>query len=144
MEYYNSILAFHVISFIAWMSMLLYLPRLFIYHVENKDKKDFVDVVKVQEMKLYRFIGNPAFITTFLSGMALIILVPEHFKSGSWLHIKLTMVFFLIGYHYVTNYYRKQLAKDIYKKSSKFFRFYNEIPTVLMIIIVIMVIVKPI
>ncbi|WP_187647769.1 protoporphyrinogen oxidase HemJ [Nitrosophilus labii] len=144
MEYYSWILAFHIVSFISWMAMLFYLPRLYVYHTEFKDKKDFVEIVKIQEAKLYNFIGVPAFWATLLSGLAMIAINPGLFKSGMWLHIKLTAVILLIAYHFSLGYFRKKLLNDECTKSGKFFRAYNEVPTILMIIIVVMVIVKPI
>ncbi len=144
MAYYNWILAFHVISFVSWMAMLFYLPRLFVYHREFADNYDFVEVVKIQERKLYYFIGVPAFWATLLSGSAMLALNPALFKSGLWLHIKLTAALGMVIYHFSLGYFRKRLEKDECVKSGKFFRAYNEVPTILMIIIVIMVIVKPI
>ena len=143
MAYYSWILAFHVMSVISWMAMLFYLPRLFVYHAEHKDNKGFVEVVKIQEEKLYKFIGVPAFWATFISGMTMIYLNPALFKSGYWLHIKLTAVGVMIVYHFSLNYFRKLFLEDRCQKSGKFFRVYNEVPTILMIIIVIMVVVKP-
>jgi len=144
MEYYNWILAFHVMSFISWMAMLFYLPRLYVYHMEFKDNYDYVEVVKIQEKKLYAFIGVPAFWATLISGLSMIFINPDLFKSGIWLHIKLTAVALLIVYHFSLGYFRKKLLKDECTKSGKFFRVYNEIPTILMIVIVIMVVIKPI
>ncbi len=135
--------AFHVISVISWMAVLFYLPRLFVYHVENKDKKEFVSVVKTMEYKLHKFIGIPAFWATVLSGLGLIFLNPEIFKTGGWIHVKLTAAVLLIIYYIHTAYLRRKLEKDLCDKSGKFFRIYNEIPTILMIVIVVMVIVKP-
>jgi putative membrane protein len=143
MEYYEWILAFHVMSFMSWMAMLFYQPRLYVYHTENIDNKDFVKVIKIQEDKLFNFIGVPAFWATFLSGLAMIYLNPDLFKSGVWLYVKLVAVVFLIAYHYSLNHFRKQLLKDKCTKNGKFFRFYNEVPTLLMIVIVIMVVIKP-
>ena len=142
MEYYSWILAFHVISVLSWMAMLFYLPRLFVYHVENSEKKDFVDVVKIQEYKIYKYIGMPAMWTTIISGAVMIYLAPELFKSGPWLHAKLTVVFLLIMYSFSLEYFRKQLVENKCKRSGKFFRAYNEIPTLLSILIVTYVIVK--
>lgn len=142
MEYYSWILAFHVVSVLSWMAMLFYLPRLFVYHVENIDKQDFVDVVKIQEYKIYKYIGMPAMWTTIISGIAMIYLSPELFKTGAWLHAKLTVVFFLIIYSFSLEYFRKQLEENVCKRSGKFFRAYNEIPTLLAILIVTYVIVK--
>ena len=144
MQYYNHILAFHVISFASWMAMLFYLPRLFVYHAENIDKQEFVGIIKVQEFKLYKYIGLPSMWATIFSGVALIYLVPTHFKTGAWLHIKLTALIFLIAYSFSLGHYVKKFAKDKCLKSGKFFRIYNEVPTILMIIIVIMVVVKPV
>ncbi len=143
MEYYNWILAFHVMSIISWMAMLFYLPRLYVYHAEFKDNYGFTEVVKIQEKKLYTFIGIPAFWASLLSGLAMIALNPDLFKSGLWLHIKLTAVALMILYHFSLGYFLKKFANDTCTKSGKFFRIYNEVPTLLMIIIVIMVVVKP-
>ena len=144
MAYYNWILAFHVMSIISWMAMLFYLPRLFVYHAENIDNEGFVKVVKIQEHKLYYFIGVPALWASVLSGAAMLALNPALFKAGLWLHIKLTAALLLIAYHFSLRYFLKKFAADACTKSGKFFRAYNEVPTLLMIIIVIMVVVKPI
>ncbi len=140
---YLWIKAFHIISIISWMAVLFYLPRLFVYHVENWDKKEFVSVVKVMEYKLHKYIGIPAFWGTVLSGIALIAVNPEIFKSGGWIHLKLTLALLLIAYYIHLSIIRKKLENDQYYKSGKFFRIYNEVPTILMIIIVIMAIVRP-
>ncbi len=144
MEYYNWILAFHVLSFTSWMAMLFYQPRLYVYHQEHKDNKGFVEVVKIQENKLYNFIGVPAMWATLLSGTAMLLLNPALFKSGMWLHIKLTAALVLIAYHFSLGWFKKRLDAGVCTKSGKFFRIYNEVPTILMIVIVIMVVIKPI
>ena len=144
MQYYSWILAFHVMSVISWMAMLFYLPRLFVYHADHADNAGFVEVVKIQEHKLYYFIGIPAFWASLLSGATMLALNPALFKSGLWLHIKLTAALLMILYHLSLRFFLKKFATDSCTKSGKFFRIYNEIPTILMIIIVIMVIVKPI
>lgn len=143
-EYYTWILTFHIMAVMSWMAMLFYLPRLFVYHVENKEKKDFVDVVKIQEMKIYKYIGHPAMIATIISGIWMIYLNPSILsaEAGGWMHAKLMFVFFLIAYSISLNYYRKQLLEDIYTKSGSFFRAYNEIPTILSLLIVAYVITK--
>jgi len=140
---YIWIKAIHIIFVISWMAVLFYLPRLFVYHAENKDNDGFVKVVKIMEKKLFYFIGIPAFIITLITGIAMIILNPELFKSGGWLHAKLTAVALLIGFFIHNEIVRRRFEKDLCNKSGKFFRLYNEIPTILMIIIVILVIVKP-
>ena len=128
---------------ISWMAMLFYLPRLYVYHAEHTSNSGFVEVVAIQEEKLYRFIGVPAMWATVLSGIAMITLNPGLFQGGGWLHAKLTAAVLLILYHFTLGRYKKQLQAGTCTKSGKFFRMYNEIPTMLMIFIVIMVVVKP-
>ena len=143
MTYYTWILAFHVMSFTSWMAMLFYLPRLFIYHREHADNIAFGEVVKIQEYKLYAYIGVPAMWATIISGGAMLYLNPGIFQSGGWMHTKLFFLAFLIAYSFSLNSIRKKLIDNPEYKSGKYFRFYNEVPTLLMIVIVIMVIVKP-
>ena len=135
--------AFHIISVISWMAVLFYLPRLFVYHAENREKKEFISVVKVMEYKLHKYIGIPAFWGTVLSGGFLIFLNPDIFKSGGWIHLKLTAALLLIIYYVHLSIIRKRLEEDKCDKTGKFFRMYNEVPTILMIIIVIMAVVRP-
>ncbi len=144
MEYYLWIKAFHIMSVISWMAMLFYLPRLFVYHAEHRDNEGFVEVVKIQEHKLYYFIGVPAFWASLLSGGAMIALNPAMFHSGMWLHIKLTAALLLVLYHFSLRKFLIAFKEGRCTKSGKFFRFYNEVPTILMIIIVIMAVVKPV
>jgi len=143
MAYYTWILAFHVMSFTSWMAMLFYLPRLFIYHREHADNVAFGEVVKIQEYKLYAYIGLPAMWATIISGVVMLYLNPGIFQSGGWMHTKLFFLAFLIAYSFSLNSIRKKLIDNPEYKSGKYFRFYNEVPTLLMIFIVIMVIVKP-
>jgi len=143
MAYYSWILAFHVMSFVSWMAMLFYLPRLFIYHREHADNVAFGEVVQIQEYKLYTYIGVPAMWATILSGSLMLYLNPGIFQSGGWMHTKLLLLIFLIAYSFSLNAIRKKLVVDPHYKSGKYFRVYNEIPTLLMIFIVIMVVVKP-
>ncbi len=131
---------FHVISFISWFAVLFYLPRLFVYHAENIDNTGFVEVAKVQEMKLFKYIGVPAMWATILSGLFLIYQIGF---SGGWLHAKLFFLALLIIFFYSMNRYRIAFLEDRCTKSGKFFRMYNEIPTVLMLLIVAMVVLKP-
>ena len=143
MAYYSWILAFHVMSFVSWMAMLFYLPRLFIYHRENADTREFTKVVEVQEYKLFKYIGVPAMWATIISGGAMLYLNTGIFSSGGWMHAKLLLLAFLIAYHFSLNSIRKTLLENPHYKSSKYLRIYNEVPTLLMIFIVIMVVVKP-
>ncbi len=143
MEYYNWILAFHVMSFTSWMAMLFYLPRLFIYHREHSDNVAFGKIVEIQEYKLYAYIGVPAMWATIISGAFMLYLNPAIFQSGGWMHTKLLFLSFLIAYSFSLNSIRKKLIDNPEYKSGKYFRFYNEVPTLLMIAIVIMVVIKP-
>lgn len=143
MEYYNWILVLHVISFISWMAMLFYQPRLYVYHQEHADNAGFIEVVTIQEQKLYYFIGILAMWATVISGSAMIALIPDILQSGWWIWIKLVSAILLVIYHFSLGWFRKRLEAGTCTKSGKFFRYYNEVPTILMIIIVIMVVVKP-
>jgi len=125
--------------------MLFYQPRLYVYHMEhNENGACFTDVIKIQERKLYRFIGVPAFWASLISGGVMIGLNPAMLEAGYWLWVKLMAVALMIVFHFYLGVLLKELAEDRCQKSGKFFRIINEIPTILMIIIVIMVVVKPI
>jgi len=142
MEYYNWILAFHVMSFISWMAALFYLPRLFVYHSEHADNKGFVEVVQIQEYKLFKYIGVPAMWATVLSGSAMLFLNPDYLTQN-WMIAKLVFITLLILYHFSLELHRRKLLENPHYKPGKFYRFYNEVPTLLMIGIVIFVVVKP-
>jgi len=133
---------------VSWFAVLFYLPRLFVYHTENSANTGFLEVVEIMEMKIYKYIGVPAFWATFLSGTALIWLSTEHygsnvFQMGGWMHAKLTLVAILIAYFFSLGHYRLKLKDNSTYKTGKFFRLYNEIPTFLLMGIVAMVIIKP-
>jgi putative membrane protein len=132
---------------VSWFAVLFYLPRLFVYHVENAENKGFLEVIEVMEMKIYKYIGVPAFWATLLSGIALIALSQHNgtnlFKTGGWLHAKLTLVAILTAYFFSLGHYRLKLKVDAAYKNGKFFRLYNEVPTLLLMAIVALVIVKP-
>ena len=145
---YNWIVWFHIISMVSWFAVLFYLPRLFVYHVENGENKGFLEVIEVMEMKIYKYIGVPAFLATLLSGIALILLSTAHyginlFQTGGWLHAKLTLVAILIAYFFSLGHYRLKLKENTAYKNGKFFRLYNEVPTLLLMAIVALVVVKP-
>ena len=141
MEYYSWILSLHIIAVLSWMAMLFYLPRLFVYHVENIDKKEFVEVVKIQEFKIYKYIGHPAMWVTIFSGVAMISL-NKALLTQDWFIAKIFMLILLVAYSLSLEYYRKALYEDRCNKSGKFFRMYNEMPTMLAILIVTYVITK--
>lgn len=132
----------HYLAFISWMAMLFYQPRLYVYHAEHLENKGFVDVVKIQESKLYHGIGWISMIVTILSGVFILVFIkPELMKVG-YFHIKLLCVVILIIYHFSLGYFLKQFKENRCKKSGKFFRIYNEVPTILMFIIIYAMIVK--
>lgn len=140
---------FHIISMVSWFAVLFYLPRLFVYHSENAKNSGFVDVVKVMEKKLYNYIGVPAFWATFISGVLLIILFKKVsggvsiFATGGWMHAKSLFIIILAVYFFSLGAYMKKLAQNPEYKSGKFFRIYNEVPTILLLLIIAMVTVRP-
>lgn len=141
---YNWVLWFHIISMVSWFAVLFYLPRLFVYHAENGTNHGFVEVVEVMEMKIYKYIGVPAFWATLISGIALIMMYPTNiFATGGWLHAKLALVAILIAYFFSLGRMRLRLKENTAYKSGRFFRIYNEVPTLLLLAIVALVIVKP-
>ncbi|CAO3449273.1 MULTISPECIES: protoporphyrinogen oxidase HemJ [unclassified Azospirillum] len=139
---YEWIKALHVISIIAWMAGLLYLPRLFVYHCEVPAGSDTSERFKVMERRLLRAIMNPAMIAAYVFGIAMIVLTPEWMKQG-WLHAKLLFVLLLTASHMMMAKWRREFAEDRNTRPQRFYRIANEVPTLLMIGIVIFVIVKP-
>ena len=142
MDYYLWIVTFHVMAVMSWMAMLFYQPRLYVYHTEHKNKPDFVDVVKVQEYKMYKYIGLPAMWATVISGLWLLFLRPDLLEGDIWMYAKILVVIVLMAYSFSLEYYRVQLERENYSKSGNFFRAYNEVPTVLSLLIVGYVITK--
>jgi len=134
----------HLIAVISWMAGLLYLPRIFVYHSENMNREEICTVFKTMEIKLYSYIMTPAMILTWLFGLILISKVGFETISTKWLQIKLILVTLLSVYHFYLGSLLLKFNKDINTKSSKFFRWLNELPTLLLIIIVFVVIFKPI
>ena len=134
--------ALHVISVIAWMAGMLYLPRLFVYHAVAEIGSDKAETFKVMERRLLRGIMTPAMIASWVFGLWMIFagLVDP---MAPWLHLKLAMVLLLSACHGILAKYTRLFASDQNTKPQKFFRIINEVPTVLMIVIVIAVIVKP-
>jgi putative membrane protein len=135
--------ALHIISLIAWMAALLYLPRLFVYHCEAAPGSEFSERLKVMERRLYKLIMTPAMIATFVFGIVLALtpgLVDWH---RGWFHVKLLAVLLLAGFHGASGKWRRDFLQDRNRKSQRFFRIANEVPTVLMVVAVIMVVVQP-
>ena len=139
---YLWIKALHVISIIAWMAGMLYLPRLFVYHCAAPVGSPQSETFKVMERRLLKAIINPAMIASFVFGIWLLVLEPGWFQQG-WLHAKLTFVAGLVAVHVMLAKARKDFEADRNTRSATYYRVINEVPTVLMIGIVIFVIVKP-
>ncbi|WP_205435712.1 protoporphyrinogen oxidase HemJ [Helicobacter suis] len=143
MQVYLWLKMLHIVAIISWMAALLYLPRLLVYHRENYDKPEFVAIVQVQESKLFNAIATPAMIISVLSGLGLIyVLNPAALFSHGWLHLKLLFVLVLLHFHFMCKKWMRELKKEGTYKSSRFFRFANEVPTICMIVIVFAVVGK--
>ena len=143
----NSYLLFkslHLIAVISWMAGLLYLPRIFVYHVENLKDKNTSSVFKTMERKLYFYIMTPAMILTWVFGLILISSLGFEVFSATWIKLKLLLVILLTLYHFYLSTLLSDFNLDQNTKSSKFFRIINEVPTILLILIVFIVVFKPI
>ncbi|MCA8906423.1 MAG: protoporphyrinogen oxidase HemJ [Rhodospirillaceae bacterium] len=141
-EHYLTLKALHVISVIAWMAGLFYLPRLFVYHCSAPVGSAQSETFKVMEAKLLRIIVNPAMIATWLFGILMLVAQPDWLHDG-WLHVKLLAVVLLSGLHGMFARWRRAFAEDRNTRPERFYRIANEGPTVLMIVIVFMVVLKP-
>ena len=142
----NSYLLFkslHLIAVVSWMAGLLYLPRIFVYHVENFQKKEATEIFEIMEKRLFNYIMRPAMVLSWLLGIILILIIGIDTFSLLWLQIKLILVFSLSIYNEYLGQCVKLLKLGENKKSAKFYRIINEIPTVLLIFIVFIVIFKP-
>ena len=139
---YPYVKSLHIISIIAWMAGLLYLPRLFVYHADAAAGSPQSETFKVMERRLLRGIMNPAMIATWVLGLAMVALDPSLMRDG-WLHAKLTLVVVLTLIHMALARWRRAFAEDRNVRGATFYRVINEVPTVLMIAIVILVVVKP-
>ncbi len=138
---YEWVKALHIIAVISWMAGMLYLPRLFVYHCEADAGSKQSETFKVMERRLLKAIINPAMIVTWLAGLYLA--WAGHWLSAGWFHTKLALVLLLSAVHGLFSRWVKDFAADRNTRSQKFYRIINEIPTVLMIGIVILVVVKP-
>ena len=143
MNFYFLFKSLHLVAVISWMAGLLYLPRIFVYHVENIKTKETTIVFEIMEKRLYFYIMRPAMILTWLFGIILIYNIGFEVFSYLWLQIKLTLVILMSIYHEYLGKCLKSLKSGTNTKSPKFFRIINEIPTVLLILIVFIAIFKP-
>ena len=141
--FYPWVKALHIISVMSWMAGMLYLPRLFIYHCDAEVGSDKSETFKIMERRLLRAIINPAMIASFLFGGALLATPGVIDWSSWWIYVKLVLVRIMSGMHGLFARWRKSFVTDHNTLSTKTFRIANEVPTVLMIVIVILVVVKP-
>ncbi len=134
--------AFHVIAMVAWFSGLFYLPRLFVYHADTTDEIS-LKRFKVMERRLYYGITWPAALITTGLGLWLLMLMLPYYQKAIWMHAKLGLVVLLWGYHFLCGHFVRCFRKNKNSRTSTFYRFFNELPTLFLIAIVVLVIVKP-
>ena len=133
---------FHIISIIVWMAGLFYLPRLFVYHAKSEIGSEQSETFKVMERKLLKIIMNPAMYAAWISG--LLFAIERNALLEGWFYAKLVLVLLMTAYHFSLSQIQKNFTNDINNRSHLFYRIYNEVPTIMMIVIVILVILKPI
>tara|TARA_B100001248_G_scaffold196202_1_gene150860 strand:+ start:2471 stop:2902 length:432 start_codon:yes stop_codon:yes gene_type:complete len=143
MNFYLLFKSLHLIAVISWMAGLLYLPRIFVYHSEANHESQKA-VFKTMEKKLYNYIMMPAMLLSWLFGVLLIHNLGFDIFSELWMQIKIIAVVILTYYHFTLGKFLSDFATESNKKSSKFFRVYNEIPTIILIVVIFVVIFKPI
>ena len=134
----------HLIATVSWFAGLLYLPRIFVYHSENMKNKEICTVFKTMERKLFNYIMMPAMFLSWIFGLILISIIGFENLGLKWLQIKLILILFLTSYHFYLGLLLNKFGLDQNEKTSKFYRYINEIPTLLLILIVFVVIFKPI
>ncbi|NLD14905.1 MAG: protoporphyrinogen oxidase HemJ [Gammaproteobacteria bacterium] len=139
---YLWIKALHIIAMVCWFAGLFYLPRLFVYHASSDDKISR-DRFCIMERKLYRGIMHPSLVATLGLGLTMLWMNPALLKMP-WMHIKLTLLAVLIGYHFSLGVFLRRFASDIDRKSHVFYRWYNEVPVIFLLAIVILAVVKPV
>jgi len=138
----NTFLVFktiHIISVITWMAALFYLPRLFVYHSTKEIGSDSSETFKVMESKLLKIIGNPSLVFVWISGLVLL----GYKGLEIWLVLKMFLVMGMTLFHLYLNFLRKRFENDANERSEKFFRLINELPTILLLIIVVLVVFQP-
>lgn len=140
---YQWLRALHIIFVVTWFAALFYIFRLYVYHVENAGKREITDLLEVMERRLYRGISTPAMVLTTVFGVWLWSRGFSGYLHSGWFHVKLTMLVFLFGYHFYSGKVRKDLAAGRCRLTSRQCRLINEVPTVILITIVIMAVVKP-
>ncbi|MFL2890071.1 MAG: protoporphyrinogen oxidase HemJ [Pelagibacteraceae bacterium] len=143
MNFYLLFKSLHLIAVISWLAGLLYLPRIFVYHSQTKENEEQKKTFKVMERKLYNYIMMPAMIFSWLFGLLLIHSIGFSVFLEFWMQIKLILVLIITYYHLYLGQCVRNFAIDQNNKSSKFYRIINEVPTVLLIIIIFLVVFKP-
>ena len=142
MNLYLLFKSLHLIATISWMAGLLYLPRIFVYHAEA-DHESQKKVFKIMEMKLYNYIMMPAMLLSWLFGILLIYSLGFSIFSELWMKVKIISVIILTYYHFTLGKFLNDFALNSNKRSSKFFRIFNEIPTIILVVVIFVVIFKP-
>ena len=134
--------AFHLIAMVAWFAGLFYLPRLFVYHADAIDQISIARF-KLMEWRLYYAITWPAALFTTALGVSLLSFNPEYYLKAGWMHAKLGLILLLWIYHWVCGHYVIQFAREKNRKTARFYRIFNEVPTLLLITIVLLAVLKP-
>ncbi|MET0156265.1 MAG: protoporphyrinogen oxidase HemJ [Rickettsiales bacterium] len=142
MYVYAIILALHLVAVISWMAAMLYLPRLYVYHADATKGGEADATFKTMERRLLRYIATPAMIATFTLGAGMIFMRPD-LLSAPWLHAKIALVVAMAGAHGLLAAHRKKFERAEGFRSARYYRIVNEVPTVLMIIIIFLAILKP-
>ena len=139
---YDVVKALHIVSAVAWMAGLFYLPRLFVYHADTAVGSEVSETFKVMERRLYRAIMGPASVATWAFGIWMVVLVPDYLYQP-WFHLKIATVTALTGLHHAMGRWRLAFAEDRNIHSARYFRIANEMPTLCLLVIVFMVVLKP-
>lgn len=142
-DWYLWLKALHIIAVISWMAGMLYLPRLFVYHCGAERGSDQSETFKIMERRLFRAIMTPAMVATWVLGLLLVYVLSPAIWSDGWFHVKLASVLVMTGVHEFLGRNVRTFAADQNERSARFFRILNEVPTLLMVIIVLMVVLKP-
>jgi putative membrane protein len=134
--------ALHIIAMVCWFAGIFYLPRLFVYHAMSDDKTS-QDRFAVMERKLYRGIMNPSMMATWVLGLSMVVMNWQVYKSQGWLHAKITLIILLTVYHVLCGRFRLKLVDNPQYKSHVYWRWFNEVPVLILIAVVLLVVLKP-
>lgn len=134
--------SFHIIAVICWFAAMFYLPRLFVYHAEATDEISN-ERFKIMERKLYKGIMVPSMIATLIFGIWLAVLGWDTYATQGWFHLKVLLVVLLVGYHHMAAAFMKKFQADANTKSHKFYRWFNEVPVIILIATVLLVVIRP-